>query len=399
MDAELKKKYCNVTRQVIDLYLARCEQCQLKEKIPKRGLVVRPILSHYMNSRCQVDLNDMQCEPEGYYRFIKNYQNHFTKFTTLRPLKSKTAEEVAYQLMDIFCIFGAPVILQSDNGCEYANKIIQNLADMWPGMKLVHGKARHSQSQGSVERSNQDVRDMLVAWMSDNNTNTWSEGLRFIQSKPNRALHSGIKTSPYEAMFGTAQRIGLGDSPLTEDMYSSIETEELEQLFNAGMNNGRDKEEANQQDRKDEDENQTNDTSEERVEKKNNKKIVYYLICEKESSGAHKCSVCDKFVHAICGSYSEDSEGFGLIVTCNLCVRKNRITIEREGAKSGQEQEAQKMGSLSNSRLPAVDIGANVVVRVPDLDRGRLVPQKCPSSRRRCQRFWTLSVGHEERPT
>ena len=55
-------------------------------------------------------------------------------------------------------------------------------------------------------------------------------------------------------------------------MYSSIETEEeLEQLFNAGMNNGRDKEEANQQDRKDEDENQTNDTSEETVEKKDNK--------------------------------------------------------------------------------------------------------------------------------
>ena len=62
-------------------------------------------------------------------------------------------------------------------------------------------------------------------------------------------------------MFGTVQRIGLGDSPLTEDMYSSIETEEeLEQLFNAGMNNGRDKEETNQQVRKAEDENQTNDT-------------------------------------------------------------------------------------------------------------------------------------------
>jgi len=117
---------------------------------------------------------------------------------------------------------------------------------MWPGMKLVHGKPRHSQSQGSVERSTQDVRNM-VAWMSDNNTKTWSEGLRFIQNKNNQALHSGIETSPYEAMFGTAQRIGLGDSPLTEDMYSSKETEEeLEQLFNAGMKNCRDKEETNQ---------------------------------------------------------------------------------------------------------------------------------------------------------
>jgi len=67
---------------------------------------------------------------------------------------------------------------------------------------------------------------MLVAWMSDNNMKTWSEGLRFIQSKKNQALHSGIKTNPYEAMFGTVQRIGLGDCLLTEDMYSSTETEE-----------------------------------------------------------------------------------------------------------------------------------------------------------------------------
>jgi len=90
----------------------------------------------------------------------------------------------------------------------------------------------------------------------------------------------------------------------------------MEQLFNAGMNNGREKEnkeEVNQQDRKDEDENQTNDTSEERVEKK------VYCVINEESSGAHKCSVCDQFVHAICGSYSEDSEGFGLSHLQPLC--------------------------------------------------------------------------------
>jgi len=33
------------------------------------------------------------------------------------------------------------------------------------------------------------------------------------------------------------------------------------------------------------------------------------------------------------------------------------------------------MVSLSNLRLPAVDIRANAVVRVPDLDRGRLAPR------------------------
>src|SRR5215475_8364371 len=33
------------------------------------------------------------------------------------------------------------------------------------------------------------------------------------------------------------------------------------------------------------------------------------------------------------------------------------------------------MVSISNSRLPAVDIGTNVVVKVPDVERGRLAPR------------------------
>ena len=98
-----------------------------------------------------VDLTDMQSQPDGPYKFILNYQDHLTKMVTLRSLQSKTAEEVAYQLIDIFCLQGAPSILQSDNGREFTNKLIQNVLEIWPKCHLVHGKPRHSQSQGSVE--------------------------------------------------------------------------------------------------------------------------------------------------------------------------------------------------------------------------------------------------------
>ena len=57
-----------------------------------------------MNSRCQVDLIDMQSQPDGPYKHILNYQDHLTKMVVLRPLKSKTA--------DIFCDKGAPRVLQ-----------------------------------------------------------------------------------------------------------------------------------------------------------------------------------------------------------------------------------------------------------------------------------------------
>lgn len=65
----------------------------------------------------------MQSQRDGGYRFILNYQDHLTKFVCLRPLKTKTAEEVAYHLVDILCDKGAPHILQSDNGREFSNKV------------------------------------------------------------------------------------------------------------------------------------------------------------------------------------------------------------------------------------------------------------------------------------
>ncbi|XP_063909909.1 KRAB-A domain-containing protein 2-like [Zophobas morio] len=168
----------------------------MKRNKTRKGLVVRPITSHTFNSRCQVDLIDLQTRPDGCYEFIFVYQDHLTKFVRLRPLKTKTAKEVAYNLIDVFTDLGSQCILQSDNGREFANQIIEELVTMWPECHIVHGKPRHSQSQGSVERANQDIENKLASWMKDNNTTKWSEGLRFIQFSKNRCYHSGIGRSP-----------------------------------------------------------------------------------------------------------------------------------------------------------------------------------------------------------
>lgn len=112
LENELATHYCGITREAIKLFLSLCSQCQLKRKQPKRGLVVKPIVSNQMNSRCQVDLIDMQSQPDGEYRFIFVYQCHLTKFVQIRPLKTKTAEEVSRKLYKVFSIFDAPHILQ-----------------------------------------------------------------------------------------------------------------------------------------------------------------------------------------------------------------------------------------------------------------------------------------------
>ncbi|KRX22412.1 SCAN domain-containing protein 3, partial [Trichinella sp. T9] len=42
-------------------------------------------------------------------------------------------------LLKIFLTFGAPSILQSDNGQEFSNAIIAELKTCWPELKLVTG--------------------------------------------------------------------------------------------------------------------------------------------------------------------------------------------------------------------------------------------------------------------
>ena len=169
-------------------------------------------------SLIHIYLIDFQSQPDRDFKFVMVYQDHLTKFVVLRALKTKTSEEVAYNLVDIFMLFGAPSILQSDNGREFSNKIVNNLKEYWPSLKIVHGKPCHSQSQGSVERANQDIENMIATWMQDEKTDQWSEGLRFVQLMKNRALHSGIKRSPYEALFGCKVKVGLTTSSIPHDM-------------------------------------------------------------------------------------------------------------------------------------------------------------------------------------
>ncbi|KFD62379.1 LOW QUALITY PROTEIN: hypothetical protein M514_25502 [Trichuris suis] len=223
----------NITRYDIELYLQICEPCQKKQKGAKKGALVLPMVFSDFSSRCQVDLIDFQSHPDGEYKFIMAYQDHLTKFVAL---KSKTAEEVAHNRVDMFTLLGAPSILQSDDGREFANKVVTSLKQHWPSLKIVHGKPRHSQSQGSVERANQDIENMLCTWTQDKKTDRWSDGLRFVQLTKNRAFHTGIKRTPYEALFGCKAKVGLATSSLPQDVLQDIQTEEeLEEIIESKM--------------------------------------------------------------------------------------------------------------------------------------------------------------------
>ena len=46
---------------------------------------------------------------------------------------------------------------KSDNGLEFVASVIKELVARWPGTNIILGRPRHPQSQGAVERGNQDL--------------------------------------------------------------------------------------------------------------------------------------------------------------------------------------------------------------------------------------------------
>ena len=124
----LSREYHGVTEKACNIFLQSCEECHLrKSKKSIKSLVVKPISSTRFLSRCQVDPIDFRDMSDEHnksesgipIKWLLVYQNHFTKYDLLRPLKRKSADAVANTLVTIFCEFGPPHILQSDNGGEF----------------------------------------------------------------------------------------------------------------------------------------------------------------------------------------------------------------------------------------------------------------------------------------
>ena len=101
--------------------------------------------------------------PHGSYKWILHIVDHWSKFHFAFPLAQKSATDVAGALHKwVFPVMGLPSILQSDNGQEFINKVIDEVVATWPGqVQLVSGRPRHPQSQGLVEQAHYTLDGML----------------------------------------------------------------------------------------------------------------------------------------------------------------------------------------------------------------------------------------------
>ncbi|XP_076049414.1 uncharacterized protein LOC143030097 [Oratosquilla oratoria] len=113
-----------------------------------------------------------------------------------------------------------------DDRNDMRDRKIAKLKQLWPQLKLVHGKPRYPQSQGSMERVIADIKDILVAWMNGNNSQDWAIGFKFVQQQKNCAHHAGINRSPHKAMFEGDPKVGLTSSSLPPEILERLKSQD-----------------------------------------------------------------------------------------------------------------------------------------------------------------------------
>ena len=78
MHDSARKHYVNLTKEVLQLYVSVCEECQVKKNAKSRRVV--PVsnggvnVSNILNFRAQVHILDMKSHPDGDYNYVMNYQ-------------------------------------------------------------------------------------------------------------------------------------------------------------------------------------------------------------------------------------------------------------------------------------------------------------------------------------
>ncbi|XP_064121809.1 KRAB-A domain-containing protein 2-like [Macrobrachium nipponense] len=174
-----------------------------------------PVEANSMNSRAQVDLIDMQSQPDGKTSFILKLSGSLDEDGVFGLYRRKLLKR----------LLSTSLIYSVTKEAPYP-ALVKEVLMMWPECKMVHGKPRHSQSQGSDGTCQQGYRSNSRMLDEGHNSTQWSQGLRFVQKKKNTRFHSGIGRTPYEAMYGQKARLGVDATSVPEEVLDGMQTEE-----------------------------------------------------------------------------------------------------------------------------------------------------------------------------
>ena len=177
----------------------QCRSCQ-EYTIAKRGFhPMQSISASQPGDHLMIDLITMTKSSDD-MNYILVIIDVFSGFVILFALHEKDAETIATKLWDVICLIGPPKIIQSDQGSEFVNAIIQSLL-RHEGISHRVITAYHPETDGKVERCNSTVRSTINKMVRGMHV-YWPLYLSFVQLSINSKVSELTLSTPFSLMFG-----------------------------------------------------------------------------------------------------------------------------------------------------------------------------------------------------
>ena len=151
--------------------------------------------------RVAMDLLDKSVTTANGNQYILVMVDCFSRWTETCPLPDKTALVVADAFFQhIVCRLGMPMVIHSDQGQEFENKVMQELC-LLCGSHKTRTTPYHPESDGLVERFNRTLLIMLAMFAGENRDD-WDDLLPAVMMAYRSSVHESTGFSPYRLMFG-----------------------------------------------------------------------------------------------------------------------------------------------------------------------------------------------------
>ncbi len=197
----MQKYFWPDIRNEIKQNVRSCHGCQLRKapnQATKPPLHPFSIVGAY--ERLVIDsIGPFRKSWSGNY-YVLVVTDWFTKWVELFQLPNIQAETVAKVLVqEIISRYGAPKEILSDNGTEFANKLLKTICQLCNTTK-TYSTPYAPQTQGVIERFNRTMHNMISVCSGPNRK--WDELLPYLRFANNSSIHEVTGYSPFRLTMG-----------------------------------------------------------------------------------------------------------------------------------------------------------------------------------------------------
>lgn len=196
-----------IVEKVVLRHIMRYDKCQRYSKAPKFYSPNYAVQSHDIFKHWGIDtVGPFPPDAQG-NKYAIVAIDYLTRWPEVIPTKTATASEAAnFIYNDIICRYGIPESIQSDNGPQYANEVIENLVAI---LKLRHqfSTPYYPQANGRAERLIGTLKSMLTKSIQDTDreddgTVNWTPALYSALYVYRSSKHTATGVSPALLIYG-----------------------------------------------------------------------------------------------------------------------------------------------------------------------------------------------------